>query len=190
LLGHKQNLNINKILIKFFILIVAISSSVESVSAKEFRGIHYTTLLPIITNLDVTIHDQVFKNMEKGLVGYKSVKYKSNAGLFNILNKDKAKLRENLYTDAVIKTVGKRLLVGSIIRVEINSFLMGYEVTFDVLSSDGENMFHRKKTTYQKSVKLLNSLLHFWIKGYIDTFPYDATIEGVQVAKAFIDFPG
>ena len=156
----------------------------------ELKGVHYTTLLPLITNLEPADKKYVRDNLINNLKKHKIIQYKTHTGFYDIFKSRQKNLKNFLYDKNVIKTVSDRLLVGSLIRLEIRKFLLGYEVSLDILSKSGKTFYHRKKLLYQKSIKLLSNLVNFWVEGYTQEIPFDATIVEVQASQVLMDFSG
>jgi len=160
------------------------------VLAKEIKDVHYTTLLPLITNLSSKDEKFLEERIVKQLLNHKDFQYKSHDGFYQIIKKQGKKLKTALHSDEVLRTVAEKLSVGSMIRVEVNEFLLGYEVTLDIFSKEAKLLYSRKKRINQKSVELLSSVVNFWIQGYTKETPFDATIVEVQGETLLIDYPG
>lgn len=174
---------------KLVILALCLSCFQVKAQKVDVAGVHYTTLLPLITNLAEKSEEKISNDLAKYLSKNKETEYKSHDGFYEIFKKYKEG-QSALNEAEVIKLVAQKLQAGSIIRVKIKKTLTGHDVIFDVFSKAGDNLFHREKLSSKQSERSLIELLQFWIKYYIDLIPYDASIVEVKQDKLLIEFPG
>lgn len=158
--------------------------------AKEVKDIHYTTLLPMISNLKPADEKELEALITDKLIDHKVFHFKTHEGFYKLLRKKAPNLKTALHSPDVLKTVSEKLSVGSMIRLEVFEYLLGYEVTLNILSREGLPLYSRKKKVHQKTMNLLSSVINFWIEGYINESPYDATIVEVQKDTVLVDYPG
>jgi hypothetical protein len=152
--------------------------------------VHYTTVLPIITNVDESTSEKIYDGLVEAVNSESWFQFKTHAEYFKLIKNQGPKLKETLYNPEVIKVTAEKLLVGSLIRLEVEEKLMGYEVAMDILSPSGATIYRRERTFNQKNLKLLNNILKFWLHGFTEQTPFDATVIEVNGDSLFIDFPG
>lgn len=178
--------------LSFFLLITTVSLLFFSLKlqAKEVKDLHYTTLLPLITNLKPQDKKNLEQNIIQKLQTSKVLQFKTHNDFYKIFEKEGENLKEALYNKEVLTTVSEKLLVGSMLRIEVYEYLLGYEVTLDVLSPNGNSIYRRQKKLSQKTISFLSYVINFWIEGYTETAPFDASIVEVSGDNLLVDFPG
>ncbi len=174
---------------KLVLLALCLSCFQVKAEQVDVTAVHYTTLLPLITNLEEKSENKIFSILSKYLKKDKRTEYKNHDGFYEIFRKYK-EVQSALNEIEIIKLVGRKLLAGSIIRVKIKKTLTGHDLIFDVFSKAGENLFHREKLSSKQSERSLIELLEFWINYYIDLIPYDASIVELKQDKLLVEFPG
>ncbi len=175
---------------KFLLLTTLLLVCAQSFAAEEIRDVHYTTLLPLITNLKPEEAKELETNLVELLQKDKIFQYKTHEGFYQILKNQGPKIKEALYTEEVLKTVANKLLVGSMIRLEVNQYLLGYDVHLTILSKEGKDLYVRKKQFNQKSLSMISNVINFWVQGFTKKTPFHATIVEVQKETILVDYPG
>lgn len=169
-----------------FPLILIFSSLAYS---QDYKGVHYITLLPILSDLNNSQNKEIEVLVEDLLEKDKVIQYKKHDGLKATLNKYGANLDEALYSDKVLQVISNKLLVGSLIRVDVRKFLLGYKVKMDIVSPKGDVLISRDKIIYKDSAVLVSNIIVFWVQQFLKQIPFDAVIVDVDEDEVLVDYP-
>lgn len=176
--------------LKNFFALVILTLTFHSFAADVQRDVHYTTVLPIITNVDEKTADKIQEGLSEAVKSEPWFQLKTHTEYMKLLKDQGPKLKDALYNPEVIKVTSDKLLVGSLIRLEVSEKLLGYDVVMDILSPNATSLYRRERTFEQKNLKLLNSILKFWLHGFTQSTPYDAVVVEIHGDEVFVDFPG
>lgn len=181
----------NKILIVF----VALAFSTLTFGQSSMRR---CTLLPVTDSVGGAIGFKVFEELERDLKTSDWCSYISNASMINVFSRYRDNLPQHLKNPEVLKTVGDRLKVGSIIRVTLVSELRGVELELSVHGENGEDLYFQEKMSISSDdINAITSRIQNWLDTYSKTIPYDAAVTGIlgdqltmDVAKNYNIRPG
>lgn len=176
--------------IVLFTMLLALSSAPRFAAASVTRDVHYTTILPLISNVEPQTAERIEADLLSAVNAEPWFQYKSHAEYMTLLRNQGSKLKVALHNPDVIRVTADKLLVGSLIRLEVQEKLLGYHVTLDILNSNAENIFKRERIFDQKNLKLISNILKFWLHSFTQNTPYDATVVEVHGDEVFVDFPG
>ncbi|MCB9094778.1 MAG: hypothetical protein H6621_06890 [Halobacteriovoraceae bacterium] len=138
------------------------------------------TLLPINDNVDGAISYKVFNFVERELETSNWCAYRSNTELLNIFSTYRNKLNEYLGKPEVLKTVGDKLNVGSIIRINLEGKPAGISVEMMVYAGVEDVKYYENKTLVKsEDIDAINLTIRNWLAEYQKIIPYDGLVSGV-----------
>lgn len=169
-----------KILIPFLLFI--------SASAMAQSSMRRCTLLPITDSVGGAIGFKVFEEVERDLKKSNWCTYVSNSSMIGVFSKYRENLPQFLKQKEVLKIVGEKLQVGSLIRVSLINEIKGVEVQLNVHGDNGEDLYFSEKTLLQSDdITLIAETVSNWLDMYAKTIPYDAKINGILGDQLTLD---
>lgn len=166
----------------FFFLFVLPSLAIAQPSMRR------CTLLPITDSVGGAIGYKVFDEVEADLKKSNWCTYVSNSGLINVFARYRENLPQFLKTKEVLKTVGEKLQVGSLVRVGLINEINGVEVQMEVYGDNGEDLFFSEKTLLNSDdITLIAQTVKTWLDMYSKMIPYDAKINGILGDQLTLD---
>ena len=172
---------------KYIVLLFIFIASSNSWSQASMKR---CTLLPVTDGVGGAIANPVFIEVEKRIKAGQYCSYVSNADLLHVFSRYRNNLANHLKSPEVIKVVGDKLNVGSLIRINIVNEINGVEVEMEVHGANGtDSYFQEKKSLSSDDVEEIVIQVTRWISEYNKNVPYDALVLGVLGEQVTIDLP-
>lgn len=172
---------------KYLAILILLVTSFNSWAQASMKR---CTLLPVTDGVGGAIANPVFIEVEKRIKAGQYCSYISNSDLLHIFSRYKNNLANHLKSPEVLKVVGEKLNVGSLIRVNIVNEVNGVEVEMEVHGNNGtDSYFHEKKSLGTDDVDEIVIQISKWISDYNKNVPYDALVLGVLGEQVNIDLP-
>ena len=118
----------------------------SSTSFAENFSMRRCMLLPITDTAGNSLGYKVFERVEKKLKSAGWCDYVSSSEVIGIFSKYREKLSQYLKDENVLKTVARRLKVGTIFRVSLEYDIDKVNVQFDVIGENGTDIYMSEKT--------------------------------------------
>lgn len=161
----------------FLLLILLIFTT--TLKAEEF-SMRDCMLLPITDSAGNALAFKVYEKLENHLKEQKWCQYKSSADLLGIFSKYRERLRTHLQDPAVLKTVAKKVMAGTLIRVDLEFEVNSVSVMMDILGENGEDVYFKEKETIQNAdANQIVGTIKNWLELYEANIPYDGKVVGV-----------
>ena len=159
-----------------------------AVKAQDGYSMRRCVLLPISDGLSGAIGNKVFNELELYLKDANWCTYQTNSDLLGVFSRYRENLPSHLRTPEVLRTVGERLKVGSIIRVNLIKELNGLEVQLDVIGSNGEDLlFSERSVLNNDDLEVAAQTVRNWLEIYGRILPYDGKITGILGDQITLD---
>src|SRR5690606_14205260 len=125
------------------------------------------TLLPVTDSVGGAIGNKVFNSIERELKRSNWCTYVSNADMVHIFSRYKENLPQYIKQKEVLRVIGERLRVGSIIVVGIKNELNGVDVNLDVFSENGEDVYFSEASSLNRDdIELISDTALNWLDIY------------------------
>ncbi|MEX1099184.1 MAG: hypothetical protein WEB87_02090, partial [Bacteriovoracaceae bacterium] len=116
--------------------------------------------------------------------------YVSSAELIEVFSKYRGRLRSHLKEEKVLKTVARRLRVGTLIRIDLEYEVNQVEARLDVVGENGKDVYFSEKeslkaTDADQAIETIKN----WLKVYETTIPYDGKVLGVLGDQITFTYP-
>lgn len=168
--------------------IILLASVLLSFSAFSETSMRRCTLLPVTDSVGGAIGNKVFKSIEIELKRSNWCTYVSNADMVHVFSRYKDNLSQYIKQREVLRLVGEKLNVGSLIYVSVKNELNGVDVTLDVYGDNGEDIYFSEAASLQKDdVDLIADTALNWLDVYSRSIPYDAKVIGVLGEQVTLD---
>jgi hypothetical protein len=119
--------------------------SIQKISAEEF-SLRDCTLLPIVTSkAGDSIGYKIFEGIEGYLKEVNWCRYKSPANILGVFSRYRDKLDSYLEDEDVLRTVAKRLEVGTMIKASVQNTAKTVEVELKVFGENGKDLLFEEK---------------------------------------------
>lgn len=159
-----------------------------SFSALSDSSMRRCTLLPVTDSVGGAIGGKVFSSIEAELKRSNWCTYVSNADMVNVFSRYKDNLSQYLKQKEVLRLVGERLRVGSIILVSIKNELNGVDLNLEVYSENGEDIYFSEASALSRDdIELISDTALNWLDIYARSIPYDAKVTGVLGDQLTLD---
>lgn len=159
-----------------------------SFSAFSDSSMRRCTLLPVTDSVGGAIGNKVFNSIERELKRSNWCTYVSNADMVHIFSRYKENLPQYIKQKEVLRVIGERLRVGSIIVVGIKNELNGVDVNLDVFSENGEDVYFSEASSLNRDdIELISDTALNWLDIYARSIPYDAKVTGVLGDQLTLD---
>jgi hypothetical protein len=169
------------------VLVIIWSIAFFVVQAEEY-SMRRCLMLPITDTLGSSVAYKVFEKVEDHLKESTWCQFQPNYSLIEIFGKYRDNLREHLQNPEVIKVVANKMQVGSIIRIHLQTENKGIEITFDVVSENGEDVLFQEKSYLEKpDSEMITQTITNWLQLYESFIPYDGRVVGVLGDQVTID---
>lgn len=170
------------------VLILLLSLVSLSGFAQDTYSMRRCALLPISDGLGGALGTKVFASVEAYLKENTWCQYQSNSELLGIFSRYRENLHQHLKTPEVVKVVGDKLKVGSIIRINLVKEIGSLEVQLDVLGSNGEDILYSEKTIQDNDdIEVTEQTIRNWLEVYGRIIPYDGRITGILGDQITLD---
>lgn len=168
-----------------FVVLILVFMSLNSWSQSTMRR---CTLLPVTDSVGGAIGFKVFDQIERHLKRNNWCTFISNSSMIGVFSRYRDNLQQHLKQKEVLRTVGDKLKVGSIIRINLVSEITGMDVQLEIIGDNGEDIYF-SESSFLKSddIELIVDMLKNWLEVYARTIPYDAKVNGTLGEQVTLD---
>ncbi|MDH4466721.1 MAG: hypothetical protein QE271_01580 [Bacteriovoracaceae bacterium] len=158
----------------------------------QLNSLKNCTLLPVSDNVQSSLAFRVFEQIDRELKVSSWCSYRSNTGLLSVFSNYRDKVDQVVDKPEIIKVVGEKLKVGSIIRIGLESRVGGIAARLIVYSEDGTYVyFDEQAFMADDKLESIIQQLKTWLIEYSKIIPYDGTVVGVLGDQVTVDIgPG
>lgn len=168
--------------------IVFFCLTILSFSAFSDSSMRRCTLLPVTDGVGGAMGNKVYSSIEAELKRSNWCTYVSNADMVHVFSRYKENLPQYIKQKEVLRVVGERLRVGSIIVVSIKNELNGVDLSLDVFSENGEDIYFSEASSLNRDdIELISDTALNWLDVYSRSIPYDAKVIGVLGDQITLD---